>query len=303
MHPAFRWCCFLIAVCLAEALCGCGPAEQEGTTEFQADLVTSTGVRMLKIPGGYFEMGSATGPKDEWPVRRVWVDAFLMDQFEVTQKDFARYLPRYESKFKGDDRPMEQLNWQDAVRYCNERSEAEHLEPCYRLDRDAGVWRCDFSKSGYRLPTEAEWEYACRAGTNTRYSCGDRQADLGRYAWFDANSGETTHPVGRKLPNAWGLYDMHGNVAEWCNDLYAADAYAAGGDRNPRGPQDGGGRYVLRGGAYRMPADELRSAARRGEVGYVDNCENREHLGFRAVRRAPPGETRPATQRGDSEGG
>jgi formylglycine-generating enzyme required for sulfatase activity len=241
---------------------------------------------MVRIPAGWFSMGSDRGREDERPVHRVWVDGFLMDRFEVTQAQLRRYLPAVRSRFKGDELPAEQLNWDDAAEYCNKRSEAEGLTPCYRRDAQ-GNWHCDFAADGYRLPTEAEWEYACRAGSGGAYFFGDEAARLGRYAWYVDNAGGKTHPVGRKRPNRWGLHDILGNVAEWCHDAYDPGAYPQGERRNPRGPVERGEDCALRGGSFKSKAQRLRSAARRGELGYKDNCENREHLGFRCVRRAP----------------
>ncbi len=144
-----------------------------------------------------------------------------------------------------------------------------------------------FAADGYRLPTEAEWEYACRAGTATRYSFGSDPAALADHAWFRSNAGGTTHPVGQKRPNPWGLFDMHGNVAEWCHDAYAEDAYAKGESKDPTGPKAGDER-VLRGGSWGGSPDACRSSARASEKpGFADVCFNYERYGFRCVRRAP----------------
>jgi formylglycine-generating enzyme required for sulfatase activity len=186
------------------------------------------------------------------------------------------------SKFKGDDRPAEMISWVDAARYCNARSEAEGLQPCYNEDTT-----CNYDATGYRLPTEAEWEYACRAGTSRAYSFGNDPLLLNENGWFKENAGKQTHPVGKKKPNAWGLYDMHGNVAEWCNDKYGEAYYESSPVRNPRGP-DEGEMYVLRGGSWASSKDACRSAYRAADnPGFTDACFPRETIGFRCVRKGP----------------
>ena len=152
---------------------------------------------------------------------------------------------------------------------------------------DEETARCNFEADGYRLPTEAEWEYACRAGTTGEYPFGNDPRRLKSYAWYAANSGKTTHPVGEKKPNPWGLYDMLGDVAEWCNDVYDPGYYKRSPEENPRGPEEGE-KYVLRGGAWNSKAEACRPSYRVGEdPGFQDACFSLDAIGFRCVRRAP----------------
>jgi len=237
---------------------------------------------MVAIPGGWFQMGSKDGAADEKPPHKIWVETFLMDRFEVTQEEFRKYQLPDPSHFKGPKQPLEQINWTDATLYCNERSRAEGLEPCY----DEKTWQCNFQANGYRLPTEAEWEYACRAGNTAKYSFGNDVRDLKAYAWFAETAGSKTHPVGQKKPNPWGLYDMHGNVAEWCNDFYSPDYYKQSPQKNPTGPAKGKER-VLRGGAWNSSADACRSSYRASDPSIDDTCLASDAIGFRCVRNAP----------------
>jgi formylglycine-generating enzyme required for sulfatase activity len=249
---------------------------------------TPSGAEMLTIPGGFFEMGSRHGRDEEKPAHKVWVDSFVMDAQEVTQAEYEK-LGQIEafsnpSHFQGPDLPVEQVTWPQAARFCNARSRLEGLKPCYNEDTGA----CDFEASGYRLPTEAEWEYACRAGTNSDYSFGGETRQLGDFGWFANNSGKKTHATGQKKPNPWGLFDMHGNVAEWCQDVYDPNYYKASPEKAPRGPDEGND-FVLRGGSWKSSADALRSAARIGETaGFSDACLARDAIGFRCVRKVPP---------------
>ncbi len=276
---------------LAAPLWGCGgdePAAPKPATEQRAEtgpaaVTTPAGIEMASIPAGEFTMGDRRGADDEQPARTVTVSGFLMDRHEVTQTRFEELMGRNPSNSKGPDKPVEQISWLLAAKYCNARSLREGLTPCY----DPATMECDFSADGYRLPTEAEWEYACRAGTGTRYSFGNDPRELRRHAWFDDNAQDATHPVGGKQPNPWGLFDMHGNVAEWCHDSYDEAYYAAGETRDPRGPA-GGDERVLRGGAFNNTEDACRSAARYSEPpGLADVCFGYDAYGFRCVRRLP----------------
>ncbi|MFH1266972.1 MAG: SUMF1/EgtB/PvdO family nonheme iron enzyme, partial [Planctomycetota bacterium] len=263
--------------------------DQPASVSEKPEVITAGGFEMVLLPGGRFRMGSPSGKDDEAPVHEVRVDAFLMDCYEVTQEQWARlaggseWLARDPAHFKGPDRPVEMVSWDLAALYCNVRSRNEGFEPCY--DEETG--ECHFEADGYRLPTEAEWEYACRAGSESPYSFGPEPRSLGEHAWYAGNASKKTHPVGRKNPNAWGLFDMHGNVAEWCNDVYGEDFYQSSPADNPRGPDDGE-QVVLRGGAWNCTAEACRTARRVGEdPGFSDACFARDAIGFRCVRRAP----------------
>jgi formylglycine-generating enzyme required for sulfatase activity len=190
---------------------------------------------------------------------------FGMSKYEVTQAQYKAVMGTNPSSFKGDNKPVEQVSWHDAVAYCAKLTGKEKA-----AGRVPGGYE-------YRLPTEAEWEYACRAGTTTLFSFGDDESKLGEYAWYDANSGNTTHPVGQKKPNGWGLYDMHGNVYEWCQDWY--DTYPGGRVTNPRGPATGYTR-VFRSGFRGNYARSCRSANRDN---FIRQGDSDPGLGFRPV--------------------
>lgn len=265
--------------------CSNGSSVPPVQVEAPKTIATKSGIDMVVIPAGFFEMGGKQGRDDEKPVHKVWIDSFLMDRTEMTQaawekvgKEAALSNP---SNFAGPDLPVNQVKWDQAAKFCNARSRYEGLKPCYNED----TAECDFEADGYRLPTEAEWEYACRAGSATDYSFGSDARKLGAAGWFADNAGKKTHPVGQKQANAWGLFDMHGNVAEWCNDLYDKDYYAKSADKNPRGPADGK-ENVLRGGSWKSSADATRSSYRLGETpGFSDACLARDAIGFRCVRK------------------
>ncbi|MFH1267934.1 MAG: formylglycine-generating enzyme family protein [Planctomycetota bacterium] len=262
------------------------PAARGGPSPTAApeSITTTTGAEMVLIPAGEFVMGDDGGDDDEQPAHPVRVSAFYMDTHEVTQASYQRLMGKNPSKFAAPESPVERLSWFAATQYANMRSLREGFTPCYNPETLA----CDFEADGYRLPTEAEWEYACRAGTTTSWSFGDDKAKLEKNAWFKRNGNKTTHPVGQKSPNPWGLYDMHGNVAEWCNDFYA-EGYDSPDERtDPRGPTAGEER-VLRGGSWATSAVASRSSARASEApGFADVCFGYEAYGFRCVRRATP---------------
>lgn len=179
-----------------------------------------------------------------------------------------------------DDSPVTQVTWNDAAAFCNWLSEQEGLAPSYRRDPKSG-WTLAPAADGYRLPTEAQWEFACRAGTTTQYCFGDDVARLEDHAWFTRNSSGRAQPVGRKSPNPFGLFDMHGNAREWCHDWYDGAAYAAAPAVDPLGPDTGSGR-VLRGGNWFNKGTYLRSAYRYD----FPPTYRSSRFGFRVVRPA-----------------
>ena len=196
-------------------------------------LPIGKGVKMdfVLIPPGTFWMGTEKGDSWKGPAHQVTIrKTFYMGVYEVTQAQWKAVMVDNPSSRQGDDLPVVEVSWEDCRAFLDQLNEMF-----------AGVFT-------FRLPTEAEWEYACRAGTKTAYSFGDDEAALGEYAWYVANSEGRMHPVGQKKPNPWGLYDMHGNVSEFCSDWYHG-GYLASAATDPTGPTTGTTR-VHRGGSY-----------------------------------------------------
>ncbi len=247
------------------------------------------------IPAGEFMMGSPDNDKDagsdEKPQHRVRISkSFYLGVYEVTQAQYKAVMGNNPSSFppNGDGKdkvagqstdqyPVDSVSWFDAVNFCNKLSAKEGRRPFYEID-DKYVRVPDWNGPGYRLPTEAEWEYACRANasTPTRYSFGDDAAQLDEYGWFQVNSSRT-HPVGRKKPNGFGLHDMHGNVWEWCWDWYGEGYYKQSREDDPTGPAARVGlSRVFRGGGWTVGPRFVRSASRFGR-----EPDARGSLGFR----------------------
>lgn len=230
----------------------------------------------IYVQGGTFQMGSTTGDDDEMPVRSVTISSYWMMKTEVTQWDYTVLMGKNPSQSKGDDRPVESVTWFDAVVYANKLSEQDGLMPAYRISGTTVDW--DLSANGWRLPTEAEWEYAARGGASSRgyrYAGGN---DPGTVGWYIGNSKDsTTNPVAKKVANELGLHDLSGNVWEWCWDWYGS--YSGDNMMNPAGPDSGTDR-VSRGGRWYSGETDLRSANR----GKFAPGTNYYGLGFRLVR-------------------
>ncbi|NUQ62204.1 MAG: SUMF1/EgtB/PvdO family nonheme iron enzyme [Pirellulales bacterium] len=257
-------------------------ASTEPVSSLPAKDAISPGAEMVLVSGGEFLMGSSSAV-DAGPVHKVMLSDFYMDCREVTQELYEKIMGRNPSRRKGQSNPVERVRWSDAIKFCNARSEAEGLQPCY----DLATRECNFEPDGYRLPTEAEWEYACRGGSKGDYYFGDDPAKLESHAWFKANSRRRTHPAAEKPANPLGLYDMAGNVWEWCNDWYRVDYYAQSPATDPRGPREGE-KKSLRGGAFSSSAESCSSWTRYcDEPGFTDACVASDDYGFRCVRRAP----------------
>lgn len=242
-------------VALKEASVNAKPAPKPGSI-----VRNQLGMEMVYVPAGSFMMGSTNGSYDEKPVHQVTIkEGFYMGRFEVTQAEWQKVMGANYSQFKGDRLPVEKVSWNDAQSFIGKLNARGEL----------------FS---YRLPTEAEWEYACRAGTTADYA-----GDVNEMAWFSENSGNKTHAVGGKQPNAWGLADMYGNVWEWCADYYHGSYNGA--------PTDGSAwvtsglmrARVLRGGSWDFAANVLRSSYRRWATPII----RRNYIGFRVVATPP----------------
>jgi formylglycine-generating enzyme required for sulfatase activity len=261
----------LIAARVAALIAGvavCQPQQARA----EPDRIEAAG--LVKIPGGTFAMGSPEAERlnEEGLQHKVTVGAFYMGKHEVTQREWREVMGNNPSEFKADNLPVENVSWYDAVEYCNKRSEREGLSPAYTISGTDVRW--NRNANGYRLPTEAEWEYACRAGTKTPFNTGNSITT--NQANYD---GERTVNVGKFAPNRWGLYDMHGNVWEWCWDWFGD--YTSGSETNPAGPAAGPFR-INRGGGWGHSPRHLRSAVRGGGAPSSRSAD----VGFRLVRNA-----------------
>jgi formylglycine-generating enzyme required for sulfatase activity len=222
------------------------------SVEQEADLGGGVKMKLVLIPAGAFLMGSADTkkdhPDDEIPHKVRLTKAFFMGATTVTNEQYRRFKADYDSgsyegnSFNDDKQPVVMVSWDEATEFC--------------------TWMSKQTGMTVRLPTEAEWEYAARAGTTTRFCGGDDDGALDAYGWYDGNSGHKTHPVGQKKANAFGLYDMHGNVWQWCSDWYGA--YPNGDQVDPTGAAQSALR-VMRGGGWYYAPGVCRSAYRRDE--------------------------------------
>jgi len=251
-----------------------------GSQDFEISEITSITfgnsgeepINMIYVAGGNFEMGDhfGEGDSDELPVHTVTLDDFYISETEVTHTAYIEFLNAYGVNSNGtwndielihigdgycaidyddsfyfdgssiattEDCPVMEISWYGMRVFCNYKSEQEGLTPCY----DLANWSCNFEANGYRLPTEAEWEYAARGGIHhvNDYEYAGTTDNLDDYAWYNSNSSNQTHPVGTKLPNQLGIYDMSGNAYEYCNDWYDSNYYDSSPENNPTGPTTG----------------------------------------------------------------
>lgn len=257
----------VLAVALLGGLCTVGGCDwgQETAPRIEGDdsiTVNSIGMRFRRIPAGTFQMGSPNGPPDEQPVHEVQISEPLdVGIHEVTQLQWNRLMDQNPSHFEGRHRPVENVSWREVRVFIRRLNEKE--------DTDV-----------YRLPTEAEWEYAVRGGSNMEYHFGEEADALTEYAWYSMNSERRTHRGGRKKGNPFGLHDMYGNVWEWVHDRYGSTFYEESGRVDP--VNEGGlrARRVIRGGGWFAVDSDLRSGSR----GWAQPGSKDPKLGFRIVR-------------------
>jgi len=248
----------VLSLCIVGGLCAKG-ADKPADKELELNLGGGVKMKLALIPAGTFEMGSDVDGLDEGPSRDVNISrAFYMGVNEVTQAQYQAIMGTNPSYFRGAQFPVERVTWHNAAKFCERLSKR--------------TWKT------IRLPSEAEWEYACRAGTLTRLSFGDDTSLLGKYAWYKGNCGKQTHSVGQKLPNAWGLYDAYGNVSEWCSDHWDESYIGAPCDGSAVTAENSR-RRVLRGGSWHDGASSFSSTYRHYyDPGIIDYCN-----GFRVV--------------------
>lgn len=253
------------------------------------DFGYSQKMEVVEVQGGTFIMGNDYSiNQDESPEHKVTISSFYIGKYEVTFEEFDRFCVSTGSE-KPDDamlgrgkNPVMNISWESAVMYCNWLSKMEGFDRCYTIKRDslATSVACNFSANGYRLPTEAEWEFASKGGTASKGYAFSGSNNPDEVAWYFSNSNGRPHEVGSKKPNELGIYDMSGNVREWCWDLYEKDYYKKSPESNPTGPTVGV-RRVYRGGAWNFKLDFLRLTGRE----FMGPSKNYGNVGFRVVRK------------------
>lgn len=253
----------LLAICCLYISAVFSPHSSFAQNKPKSTVVNSIGMEFVLIPAGTFKMGAEGQEADERPMQQVTItQPFYLGKYEVTQAQWQAVMGKNPSFFSGDPAlPVESVWWTDAQAFVKKLNEME-------------------GHAQYRLPTEAEWEYAARAGSSTAYSFGDTPQQLAEYAWYKENAGGKTHPVGKRKPNAWGLFDMHGNVWEWVQDWYGK--YASEPVQDPQGPTSGTHR-MRRGCAWNNLARACRVTNRYSVVGFRD-----DFIGFRLLRAVKP---------------
>ncbi len=241
----------------------CGSAIPASAQQLK-EITNSIGMKLVRIHAGSFTMGSRAYPHNTQHEITI-TNSFYLGRYEVLQVQFEKMIWRNPSNFNGAKNPVETVSWDEAVSFCKKLSEMPEEKAAGRE---------------YRLPTEAEWEYACRATSSAAYCFGDTAESLGEYGWFVENSNHKTHPVGEKKANRWGMYDMHGNVWEWCQDRY--EPFLSSTETDPKGPNRGPYR-VIRGGSWEQMEVRCQSVYRMS----MDPLTKSEDIGFRVAMSLP----------------
>ncbi|MEK7435090.1 MAG: SUMF1/EgtB/PvdO family nonheme iron enzyme [Cyanobacteriota bacterium] len=266
------------------------PIENKVAIESKPKIVDDSSLKMIKIEGGSFDMGNNTGENDEKPVHKITLNSFYIAKYETTQKEYQSIMGNNPSNFKKDNDvsnnfPVEKVSWFDAIKYCNEKSRQESLPQAYNdvtgdlLDKDGKI-TTDLTKViGYRLPTEAEWEFSAKGGTKSQAYIYSGSNTVDEVGWLLTNSEKKTHEVGMKKSNELGIYDMSGNVWEWCNDWYDENFYKTSTEKNPINLKASDTR-VSRGGSLVYDANYLRSSNRYGDIPVITGS----NLGFRIAK-------------------
>lgn len=253
--------------------------DPQKTSGYEIKMNKLTELQMIYVAGGNFIMGDTFGDGNfnEKPAHNVSLNSFYISKYEITQRNWLETMGNNPSKFWNEENPVESISWNDAIEFCNQRSFLEGLQQCYKYEEGKIV--CDFNANGYRLPTEAEWEFAARGGLlsgNTKYSGSSNISDV---AWYYNNSGNNPHPVGLKIPNELGIHDMSGNVWEFCWDYYDENYYSHSPSTNPAGPSSGTS-HILRGGSWTDDAFFNRVYYRN----YYEVFARGSNVGLRVVR-------------------